>query len=134
MNSGHFSPLVLPSGLYLLSSLFASSVFGKSYALIQLLDERPKLTAKKREALYEEIKHVLPASIELSAYALIISVLVGIPLGFLAALNHHKTTDYVLLSVSVLGYSIPVFWLALLVILVFSLQLGFVVLSNLTYL
>jgi cationic peptide transport system permease protein len=80
--------------------------------------------------LYEEIKHVLPASIELSAYALIISVLVGIPLGFLAALNHHKTTDYVLLSVSVLGYSIPVFWLALLAIMGFSLQLGWFPLSG----
>lgn len=80
--------------------------------------------------LYDEIVGVLPASIELSAYALIISTLVGIPLGFLAALNHHKIADYTLLSISVIGYSIPVFWLALLAILIFSLQLGWFPLSG----
>ncbi|MCF2946872.1 ABC transporter permease subunit [Paraglaciecola aquimarina] len=80
--------------------------------------------------LYDEITNVLPASIELSSYALFLSVLVGIPLGFLAAMKHHKFTDYSLLSVSVLGYSIPVFWLALLVILIFSLQLGWFPLSG----
>jgi cationic peptide transport system permease protein len=80
--------------------------------------------------LYDEITNVLPASIELSAYALILSMLIGLPLGFLAAIKHHKLTDYSLLSISVLGYSIPVFWLALLVILIFSLQLGWFPLSG----
>lgn len=80
--------------------------------------------------LYEEIGRYLPASIELSAYALIVSFLVGLPLGFLAALRHHKLADYSLLSLSVVGYSIPVFWLALILILVFSLQLGWFPLSG----
>jgi cationic peptide transport system permease protein len=80
--------------------------------------------------LNEEISRYLPASIELSAYALFISFLIGLPLGFLAALRHHKLTDYSLLSLSVLGYSIPVFWLALLLILFFSLQLGWFPLSG----
>ncbi|MDU0355609.1 ABC transporter permease subunit [Paraglaciecola aquimarina] len=80
--------------------------------------------------LYEEIAYVLPASIELSAYALMLSIIVGIPLGFLAALHHHKIADYFLLSVSVIGYSIPVFWLALLIILIFSLQFGLFPLSG----
>ncbi|WP_158968290.1 ABC transporter permease subunit [Paraglaciecola sp. L3A3] len=80
--------------------------------------------------LYEEISYVLPASIELSAYALILSIVIGIPLGFLAALKHHKLPDYLLLSISVIGYSIPVFWLALLVILIFSLQFGLFPLSG----
>jgi cationic peptide transport system permease protein len=80
--------------------------------------------------LYEDIGYYLPASIELSAYALFLSFLIGLPLGFLAALRHHKLTDYSLLSVSLLGYSIPVFWLALIMILVFSLQLGWFPLSG----
>jgi cationic peptide transport system permease protein len=80
--------------------------------------------------LYEDIGHYLPASIELSAYALFLSFFIGLPLGFLAALQHHKLTDYGLLSVSLLGYSIPVFWLALIMILGFSLQLGWVPLSG----
>ncbi|MBL4632066.1 MAG: ABC transporter permease [Paraglaciecola sp.] len=80
--------------------------------------------------LYEDISDYLPASIELSAYALFLSFFIGLPLGFLAALRHHKLTDYSLLSVSLLGYSIPVFWLALIMILVFSLQLGWFPLSG----
>ncbi|WP_293750901.1 ABC transporter permease [uncultured Paraglaciecola sp.] len=80
--------------------------------------------------LYEDIGHYLPASIELSAYALFLSFFIGLPLGFLAALQHHKLTDYGLLSVSLLGYSIPVFWLALIMILGFSLQLGWFPLSG----
>jgi len=80
--------------------------------------------------LYEDVGHYLPASIELSFYALLISFFIGLPLGFLAALRHHKLTDYSLLSVSLLGYSIPVFWLALIMILVFSLQLGWFPLSG----
>jgi cationic peptide transport system permease protein len=80
--------------------------------------------------LYEDVGHYLPASIELSFYALFLSFLIGLPFGFLAALRHHKLTDYSLLSVSLLGYSIPVFWLALIMILVFSLQLGWFPLSG----
>jgi len=80
--------------------------------------------------LYEDVGYYLPASIELSAYALFLSFFIGLPLGFLAALRHHKLTDYSLLSVSLLGYSIPVFWLALIMILVFSLQLGWFPLSG----
>jgi cationic peptide transport system permease protein len=80
--------------------------------------------------LIEEIGRTLTASIELSAYALIFSFSIGLPLGFLAGILHRKTTDYVLLSVSVVGYSIPVFWLALIVILLFSLQLGWFPLSG----
>ncbi|MGS2720467.1 ABC transporter permease [Paraglaciecola aestuariivivens] len=80
--------------------------------------------------LYDEIGRYLPASIELSAYALTLSFLFGLPLGFLAALRHHKLTDYSLLTVSVVGYSIPVFWLAIIFILFFSLQLGWFPLSG----
>jgi cationic peptide transport system permease protein len=43
--------------------------------------------------LYEDIGDYLPASIELSAYALFLSFFIGLPLGFLAALRHHKLTD-----------------------------------------
>ncbi|PKH00769.1 ABC transporter permease subunit [Paraglaciecola sp. MB-3u-78] len=80
--------------------------------------------------LYEDVGRYLPASIELSSYALLLSFFIGLPLGFIAALRHHKLTDYSLLSVSLLGYSIPVFWLALIMILVFSLQLGWFPLSG----
>lgn len=82
------------------------------------------------ESLFNEIKSVLPASVELSAYALFLSLLVGIPLGFLSGLRHNKTTDNVILSASLIGYSIPIFWLALIFIILFSLQLGWLPISG----
>lgn len=80
--------------------------------------------------LWSEITQSLPASIELSAYALLLSLIMGIPLGFIAGLRYHKATDYGILGASVVGYSLPVFWLALLLILIFSLQLGLLPLSG----
>ncbi|MFT4940498.1 MAG: cationic peptide transport system permease protein [Paraglaciecola sp.] len=80
--------------------------------------------------LFNEIVGTLPASIELSAYALLFSFMIGLPLGFLAALRHHKKTDFLVLTFSAVGNSIPVFWLALIVILLFSLQLGWFPLSG----
>ncbi|MFQ3208788.1 MAG: cationic peptide transport system permease protein [Colwellia sp.] len=71
-----------------------------------------------------EIIKLLPATIELSLVALFIAMLIGIPLGFIAAINHNKASDNAILSFAMLGYSIPVFWLGLLAILVFSIGLG----------
>lgn len=71
-----------------------------------------------------EVLNLLPATIELSLFALLIAMFVGIPLGFIAAIKHNKTADNLILSVSMIGYSIPVFWLGLLAILTFSINLG----------
>lgn len=72
----------------------------------------------------DEIKRFLPATIELSITALFISMIVGIPLGFIAAIKHGKLADNVVLTIAMVGYSVPVFWLGLLAILVFSILLG----------
>lgn len=72
----------------------------------------------------KEIANLLPATIELSLTALIIALIVGVPLGFLAAIKHQKMTDKLILSVAMFGYSMPVFWLGLFAILIFSIQLG----------
>ncbi len=72
----------------------------------------------------QEILTLLPATIELSLLALFIAMAVGIPLGFIAAIKHNKKTDNIILSIAMLGYSIPVFWLGLLAILFFSIGLS----------
>ena len=72
-----------------------------------------------------ELKALLPATMELSLVALLIAMLTGIPLGFIAAIKHNKTSDNAILSLAMLGYSIPVFWLGLLAILLFSITLGY---------
>ncbi len=71
-----------------------------------------------------EIAKLLPATIELSLVALLIAMCVGVPLGFIAAINHNKTSDNVILAFAMVGYSVPVFWLGLLAILFFSIGLG----------
>jgi len=77
-----------------------------------------------QSSISSEIIKLLPATIELSLVALLIAMLVGIPLGFIAAIKHNKATDNAILSLAMLGYSIPVFWLGLLAILFFSIGLG----------
>jgi len=71
-----------------------------------------------------EIMSLLPATIELSVVALFIAMIIGIPLGFIAAVSHKKLADNTILFVSMIGYSIPIFWLGLLAILIFSIELG----------
>lgn len=80
--------------------------------------------------LWQELSTSLPASIELSAYSLLISLIIGVPLGFWAGFKRHKPLDYGLLAISVVNYSLPIFWLALILILIFSLTLGWLPLSG----
>jgi cationic peptide transport system permease protein len=72
--------------------------------------------------LYQDIMRLLPATLELSIYAVTIALILGIPLGFLAGMNYHKKIDNIFMSSSMIMYSFPVFWLALLLILLISLQ------------
>ncbi|SEK39386.1 cationic peptide transport system permease protein [Colwellia chukchiensis] len=71
-----------------------------------------------------EIFHRLPATIELTSVALLIAMFFGIPIGFFAAIYHRKVPDNLILAIAMIGYSIPVFWLGMLAILIFSIQLG----------
>ncbi len=73
-------------------------------------------------ALYPDIMRLLPATLELSIYAVAIALLVGIPLGFIAGMQYHKRLDSIFMSSSMMMYSFPVFWLALLLILLVSIQ------------
>lgn len=82
------------------------------------------LSMTSQTSVFNEIFTLLPATIELSIAALFIAMCIGIPVGFIAAMNHHKALDNSILAFAVIGYSIPVFWLGLVAILLFSIQLG----------
>lgn len=129
--SGNSNPT--PEQLEQLKQIYhvdSSFIMQYGYYLVDLFSGNWGLSFTSGLSLASEVARTLPASVELSTYALLLSFTVGLPLGFLAGLRHHKTTDYALLSVSVLGYSLPVFWLAMLLILGFSLQLGWFPLSG----
>lgn len=80
--------------------------------------------------LRSEISLALPATLELTLYAMAVATIFGIPLGCLAGIRAYTRTDYLINSSAVVGYSFPAFWLALLFILAFSLELGWYPLSG----
>jgi peptide/nickel transport system permease protein len=74
-------------------------------------------------AVTEVLAEAVPATLVLGVTALAISMLIGIPLGIVAALNRNKPIDRFVMTFAVLGFSIPNFFLGILLILVFSLWL-----------
>ncbi|NWA02628.1 ABC transporter permease [Pseudomonas gingeri] len=72
----------------------------------------------------ESIARTLPATIELTAAGMLLAVLIGIPLGIVAALKPRSFLDSSLTTVAVLGISIPGFFLGLILMLIFSANLG----------
>lgn len=72
----------------------------------------------------EEFWDRFPATFELSVVALIWSVLLGIPLGILAAVKRNSVFDYSVIGVSLVGYSMPIFWWGLILVIFFSVNLG----------
>ena len=66
----------------------------------------------------------LPATLELTAAALLLSALVGIPVGILSATRRNSMADRLSLVVSLIGQCVPTFWLGIILILVLALDLG----------
>ncbi len=79
---------------------------------------------RSRKPVTQLILQRLPRTIELTLVALVFAILFGTSMGIIAALNHNSWLDYVTVTIALLGVSIPGFWLALLLILVFSVNLG----------
>ena len=74
----------------------------------------------------EDIRRFFPATLELATVATIIGVVLGIPMGVVAAVARGRLADLVVRVVSLLGYSVPVFWLGLMGLLLFYGKLGWV--------
>ena len=66
----------------------------------------------------------LPVTLELSIFAMILAVIVGIPAGIISAARRYSWVDYTITSLALFGVSMPSFWFAILLILLFSLSLG----------
>jgi len=83
--------------------------FGSSYNTVQPVT---RLIAER-----------LPNTIMLTGLALVISILVAVPLGVLSALKRNSALDRIIAGFSFIGVSIPVFWLGIMLIIVFAVQL-----------
>ena len=83
-----------------------------------------------KKPVWDEFFALFPATLELSICAMIFAVVLGIPAGVIAAVNRGKLFDRALMSTALVGYSMPIFWWALLLIIVFSGNLGWTPVSG----
>jgi peptide/nickel transport system permease protein len=77
-----------------------------------------------RRPVTEELKDRFPATVEVAIAAGLIAVLVGIPIGFITAKRHSTSWDHAGLVMSLIGVSVPIFFLALILKYIFSVRLG----------
>jgi dipeptide transport system permease protein len=77
-----------------------------------------------QEPVIREFLALFPATIELASCAILFALLLGIPAGILAAVKRNSVFDHGVMATSLTGYSMPIFWWGLLLILLFSVQLG----------
>lgn len=74
--------------------------------------------------VFTEFMALFPATLELAIIAMMIAVSLGIPAGVIAAVRRNTIIDQSITAISLVGYSMPIFWWALLLILLFSVNLG----------
>lgn len=65
-----------------------------------------------------------PATLELALAAIVIAIVIGLPLGLWAGVRPRSTIDRVIMTGSILGFSLPSFWVGLMMIILFSIELG----------
>jgi dipeptide transport system permease protein len=77
-----------------------------------------------QEKVITEFASLFPATVELGLCAILFAVAFGLPAGIVAAVRRNSIFDHGVMGVSLAGYSMPIFWWGLLLILLFSVQLG----------
>jgi dipeptide transport system permease protein len=83
-----------------------------------------------QEPVVREFVALFPATIELAVCAIVLALVLGIPAGMVAAVRRNSIFDHGVMGVSLTGYSMPIFWWGLLLILLFSVQLGWTPVSG----
>lgn len=100
----------LPSQYFLFVSNFVKGDLGTS-----IISKRP---------VWDEFLDRFPATVELGMCGMLFALVLGIPFGIVAALKRNGPLDYVLMGTSLVGFSMPIFWWGLILILFFSIYLG----------
>jgi len=78
----------------------------------------------RRIPIAQELKHRFPATIELALSAMLVAVLIGVPAGIIAAARRNSVWDAASMIGSLIGVSMPIFWLGLMLIMLFAVFLG----------
>ncbi|MGN6570084.1 MAG: ABC transporter permease subunit, partial [Pseudolabrys sp.] len=111
---GFDRPLLVQYGLYL--SRLVHGDLGRSVVT--------------QKSVIAEFRELFPATVELSLCAIMFALLIGIPAGIIAAVRRNSIFDQGIMGLSLTGYSMPIFWWGLLLIILFSVQLGWTPVSG----
>lgn len=85
-----------------------------------------------REPVFKELSARLPATAQLAVYSLLVSIIIGVPLGIICSIRHHSVFDNVATVIGLIALSVPNFWLGLMLMLFFSVNLGWLPVSGLS--
>ena len=85
---------------------------------------------KTQATVWSEFKVLFPATLELATVALVFALVVGVVAGVIAAVKRGTLADHGVMTIALTGYSMPIFWWGLLLILVFSVGLGWTPVSG----
>lgn len=88
------------------------------------------LSLVTKNPVLDEFLTLFPATAELSLCAIIFAIVFGIPAGVIAAMRRGKAPDHVVMTTALVGYSMPIFWWGLLLIILFSGILGWTPVSG----
>ncbi len=83
-----------------------------------------------KKPVWGEFFSLFPATLELGVCAIVLAIVLGVPAGIIAAVNRGKWPDQLFMSTALVGYSMPIFWWALLLIIFFSGTLGWTPVSG----
>ncbi|PID76744.1 MAG: peptide ABC transporter permease [Deltaproteobacteria bacterium] len=111
---GFDRPIIVQYGLYLKD--LAHGNFGTSFVT--------------KKPVAEEFFSLFPATVELSICAMLIAALLGLPAGVIAAVKRGSFFDHMVMTGALTGYSMPIFWWGLLLIILFSGILGWTPVSG----
>ena len=92
--------------------------------LVNLVQGDMGTSYMNKRPVADEVFSRVPATFKLAAVAAVVSIVIAIPLGILAAIKQNTLFDHSSMVVSLIGISMPAFWLALMLMLLFSLKLG----------
>jgi dipeptide transport system permease protein len=100
------------------------------YYLLRLLQGDMGKSIVTHKSVIGEFVSLFPATVELSLCAIFFALCLGLPAGIIAAVRRNSIFDHGVMGVSLTGYSMPIFWWGLLLILLFSVQLGWTPVSG----
>ncbi len=88
---------------------------------------------QSRQPILDEIKIRFPNTVNLTIGSMIVAVVIGVPLGIISAIKRNSILDYMATTTALFGVSIPNFWLGIMLILVFSVKLGWFPTGGMTH-